>query len=270
VLTGLSAVDIADKEAPDVLPWLKSRKSRKFMGKQDELAVVAAGRALTQAQLIGSDVLHEAGLYLAVGHIPFERAEIEAIAYHSLDAKGAFCMRKFATEGIEQVNPLLTFRCLPNMPAFHVSLNFDIRGPYRVAYPGVGQFYAMLEEAVCDLREGRVRHALVGGVADQNNFLVEFFFQRSAQRAELGRHDAAGFLCIELAETARARGATPIAALHKLTLRPVSNGDASLDETLCHAASLPRMLAASAHHKSGKHSGTGLDRTNVSSTWGPV
>jgi len=87
---------------------------------------------------------------------------------------------------------------LPNMPAFHVSLNFDVQGPYHVAYPGAGQFYTALEEAFAALAAGAIDVALVGAVADQTNGLVEHHFARLTpprSAADLG--NAAAFLVVE-------------------------------------------------------------------------
>src|SRR5262249_6025354 len=155
----------------DPVPYLKVRKLRKFMGLQDDLAVVAAGRALHAAGR-GAELGERAGLYLAVGAIPFDGAEIDALhAASSID--GRFSMHRFASEGYLVPDPLLTFRCLPNMPAFHVSVNFDVQGPYFATYPGPGQLYAALDAASAALRTGTVDVALVVGVAHQRNFLVE-------------------------------------------------------------------------------------------------
>jgi 3-oxoacyl-(acyl-carrier-protein) synthase len=142
----------------EVLPFLKSRKMRKYMGKQDELAVIAAGEALRMSG-IATPMLEadeaKTGVYLCVGYIPFERADIDALTSGSI-RDGEFSMECFSTVGIEQVNPLLTFRCLPNMPIFHVSLNFGLRGPYFVTYPGIGQLYLALELAATALRSGEI------------------------------------------------------------------------------------------------------------------
>ena len=67
-------------------------------------------------------------------------------------------------EAFAALNPLLTFRCLSNMPAFHVSVNFDVQGPYFVTYPGAGQLYLALEEAVDALR-ARTRRRGAGRAA---------------------------------------------------------------------------------------------------------
>lgn len=201
-----------------VLPWLKSRKMRKFMGKQDELAVVAAGQAFRMAGLEAIDAKERIGVYLAVGYIPFERADIEPLALSSMH-DGRFSMPLFSTVGIAEVNPLLTFRCLPNMPIFHVSLNLGICGPYFVTYPGVGQFYLALERAVTALRCGDIDSALVGGVADQNNFLVDYHFRRAPGWNKRKRHDVGAVLCLERRAHAARRGARTRAELLSFDVR---------------------------------------------------
>ena len=194
-LRGTGSIVVAQDSEIDVLPWLKYRKMKKFMGKQDELAVIACGLAARNAQLSEEDLRTKTGLYLCVGFIPFERQEIETIARNSSD-NATFSMDLFSTKGFDEVNPLLTFRCLPNMPIFHVSLNLNIQGPYFITYPGAAQFYLALEQACIALEQKEIDFALVGGVADQNNFLVQHHYNRTGIRTR-ATPDAAGFLCLE-------------------------------------------------------------------------
>jgi 3-oxoacyl-(acyl-carrier-protein) synthase len=213
VVTGLGHVVVGPGDPPcDPMPYLKVKKLRKYMGVQDDLAVVAAAKALESAGLLArsaSEGLGErTGLFLAVGYIPFEGADLDPLLAASLDAGSHFSMEAFSTAGFRTVNGLLTFRCLPNMPAFHVSANFDIQGPYFVTYPGPGQFYVALEEALIALEEGSINVALVGGVAHQRNFLVESHFARVNPPVPAGRlGDAAGCLTLERNGHAAARGA---------------------------------------------------------------
>jgi 3-oxoacyl-(acyl-carrier-protein) synthase len=204
--------------AADPTRYLREKKTRKFMGLQDELAVVAAGQALEQAGL-AFPAGERTGLYVAVGYIPFERRDAAPVLEGSLDASQHFDMQRFADDGYQRAHPLLTFRCLPNMPAYHVSANFGIEGPYFVTYPGAGQAYLALEEACAALEAGVVDVALCGGVAQQRNFLVEHHFARllPALSAEWLR-DASGFLVLERAERAEARGARLLALLEHSTL----------------------------------------------------
>jgi hypothetical protein len=218
VVTGIGAV----RDGGDPTPFVRLRKLRKFMGRQDDLAVVAAGRALASASL-AAPLGERCGLFLTVGYIPFEAADMTRLLEASLEGE-RFSMARFAANAFGAINPLLTFRVLPNMPAFHVSLNFDIQGPYTVSYPGIGQFYAVLEDAWAALEARLIDVALVGGVADQRNVLVEHHFSRLEPPVGPARLANVGaFLTIERAVDARARGAAVRARLtdYDVTYAPV-------------------------------------------------
>ena len=217
VVTGTGAV----RDTCDPTPFVRQRKLRKFMGRQDDLAVAAAGRALQSAAL-AAPLGERCGLYMAVGYIPFEASDMDGLLEASLDGD-RFSMARFAANAFSAINPLLTFRVLPNMPAFHVSLNFDIQGPYAVSYPGPGQFYAVLEDAFAALESNAIDVALVGAVADQRNVLVEHHFGRIEPPVDPSRlANGAGFLVIERANDASARGAVIHARLtdYRLTYTP--------------------------------------------------
>jgi len=215
VVTGLGHVVGRDC---DSTRFLKSRKLRKFMGRQDELAVVAAAHAVEAAGLPPA-LGERCGLYLAVGFIPFERDDLDLLVNASME-NDRFSMERFSTTAFRALNPLLTFRCLPNMPAFHVSLNLDIQGPYWVGYPGVGQFYVALEEASAALACGAIDVALVGGVADQDNFLVQHHFSRIDHPLDADAlTSAAGFIVLERQPDAARRGAALKARMVGVDLR---------------------------------------------------
>ncbi|MBI4345398.1 MAG: hypothetical protein HY553_00980 [Elusimicrobia bacterium] len=230
----------------DPTPFLKSRKTRKFMGLQDELAVVAAGRALESAGLGGRPLGPDVGLYLAVGYIPFEAEDIDGILGNST-VDGRFSLKRFTSDGYQSANPLLTFRCLSNMPAFHISVNFDLQGPYFTTYPGPGQFYVALELAQLALESGLAEAAVVGAVAHQRNFLVEHHHARLLPPvAASSLADGAACLVLEPAERALARGARPKARLAevKVDYRPFDPFRESrpASETSLGAAELPVAL----------------------------
>ena len=163
------------------------------------------------------------------------------------------------------------------MPAFHVSLNFELRGPYFITYPGVAQAYEALRQAVDDLSDGLIEHALVGGVADQHNFLVDFFFERDARRRSLPREDGASFFCLERASTAEKRGAPVLARLlqHHAGL---AQGQDTPAPCAPHAAALGAWLAQSLRAKTeaggvgaratvAEHRARSLDGFDVCSRW---
>ncbi len=215
--TGIAGI-VLDGAANDAnpTPYLREKKSRKYMGLQDELAVVCAGRALAEARLEPS--AERTGLYVAVGYIPFRERDIDPVLEGSL-VDGELSSKRFAAEGYLRAHPLLAFRCLPNMPAYHVAANFGIEGPYTVSYPTAGQLYLALEQAVMALDDGRVDAAIVVGVADQRNFLVAHHFNRVEPPVPSERiADAGAAVVLEREEGARARGVAPRALLRELSI----------------------------------------------------
>jgi len=261
-VTGLGAVT----GYCDPVPFLRVRKQRKFMGVQDDLAVVAAGRAIESAGLPRA-LGQRAGLYMAVGYIPFERIDMDELLKGSVDERGAFSMARFSTVGYESVNPLLTFRCLSNMPAYHVSANFDVQGPYVVTYPGAGQFYLALEEACAALKAGTIDVALVAGVAHQKNFLVQHHFARldpPADRIE----DAAACLVLERAPDRPARAHLRELAIAYEPHNPFEETTAPR-ETGADPAMGPASLAVALCGAKGtlRHELVARDGIRASSTW---
>jgi hypothetical protein len=197
-LNGISLPLDTGNLAHDTQPieFLKVSKTLKFMSKQDRLALAAAGNAIKMASLSPQILQENTGIFMAVGYIPFKLDDMEWAVTHSQE-NGQFSMKVFSTQGYEHVNPLITFACLPNMPAHHISTNFSIQNHYFITYPGPLEFYLALQEAVDILNEGRLSACLVGGVADQSNFLVQNHFNKNERFAGVGLADAAAFLVLE-------------------------------------------------------------------------
>jgi hypothetical protein len=96
-----------------------------------------------------------------------------------------------------------------------------MRGPYFVTYPDAGEFYLALESAAAALESGEVEVALLGAVADQNNFLVAYHFCRMQGARELTDWegvDASAFLCLERRDGAERRAAEVRAELLSLSV----------------------------------------------------
>ncbi len=183
----------------DVTPYVRDRKSIKLMAKQDGLALTAAAEAVRASGLTPEELRSETGIYLTVGTLPFEETHLRILGDNSV-ADGRFDMRRFSTEGYSSMSPMLTFKCLPNMPLFHISYNLGIQGPYFITYPGPSQFFTAFEQALTDLEQGRCRFALVGAVADQENFLVRNHTRRVGLRSDASLRDAASVMILTLEE----------------------------------------------------------------------
>ncbi len=219
-VTGLGHVILdANESRCDPQLYLRHPKLRKFMGAQDDLAVVAAGLSAEQARLneLPRDRI---GLYWTTGYVPFERDDLESLATAATDTETqALSMKALSTVGYHAINGLLTFRCLPNMPVFHISMNLNIQGPYYVSYPGPGQWYVALERACHALRSGDIDAAVVGGVADQQNALVQHHFSRLQHGIDGTRlRNSAGCLILERSSHAISRDCSPCAVLEDLSI----------------------------------------------------
>ncbi len=182
-VTGMASVVLEGDAACDPSPYLREKKAKKYLGLQDALAVVAAGRALEAAGLAGSRAVaalpgERTGLYVGVGYIPFLERDVSPVLEGSLDEDGRFSLPRFAADGYTRAHPLLAFRCLPNMPAYHVASSFGIEGPYSVLYPSAGELYLALDEARSAIERAEIDVAIVVGVAHQRNFLVEHHMMR--------------------------------------------------------------------------------------------
>ncbi len=225
--------------------FLQVRKTIKFMSRQDRLAVAAAGKTLEAAGLAAGDGCAGVGLFLCVGYIPFERDEAESLCALS-QADGRFSMEVFTTQAYASINPIRAFTCLPNMPAHHLAVNLGISGEYFLTYPGTPQLYLALQEACHRLREGNVQLALVGGVADQANFLVAHHHEKLRPNATVRLADAAGFVLLELESAAR-RAGRPVLCRLEVTEGGVErerNDVAARLEVEFGAADLPLRVAA--------------------------
>ena len=161
----------------DLTKILKDRKAMKFFSKQDGLTLAACHQAWSQANINDPDYADRTGIYLCVGILPFEDKPLEKIAMLS-QSDGKLDMHKSSTDSFNAMNPLLTFKCLPNMPLFHVSSHFGITGRYFMTYPGIPEWFSALNRAIEDLQQGLVDYAIVGSAADQNNYLVSHHLRR--------------------------------------------------------------------------------------------
>lgn len=161
----------------DITSILKFPKNLKFMSKQDIMAVKCCHEVFAKYPLPHDVLEHRTGIYFCMGVLPFDQNDLVTLANHSTD-NNTFSISAFATSAMKAINPLMTFKCLPNMPVFHISLNFGIKNEYMVSYPGIFQTLQVLEQAIADLKNGKIDYALVGAVTDQQNPLVREYLKK--------------------------------------------------------------------------------------------
>jgi hypothetical protein len=133
------------------------------------------------------------------------------------------------------------------------------------------QFYQALSEAVQRLQNGDLKRAIVGGVSDQCNFLVENHFQKFHTGDEIRAADVAAFMILE--RMTPALKASRLARIKLMSLdTQYTKGDLGPDRRLpkfrLGPAELPMLLNAFAHNQKGLFSHCCRSETHTfKSTW---
>jgi 3-oxoacyl-[acyl-carrier-protein] synthase II len=134
------------------------RKGLKLMCRESQMGVAAAQLAIGDASLtVGRFDPDRAGCVFGTDYmltLPEDFGEaIEACR----DADGVFDYSRWGTEGMGKVMPLWLLKYLPNMPASHVAIYNDLRGPSNSI---------TLREAAANLAVGEAFHTIARGSAD--------------------------------------------------------------------------------------------------------
>ncbi|HEV3339218.1 MAG TPA: beta-ketoacyl-[acyl-carrier-protein] synthase family protein [Pirellulales bacterium] len=118
--------EVLDFDAKD---FVKPRKSLKVMSRDIQLGVVAATLA-TQEAGITAESVHPERMGIAFG-ADMMHCEPEDIsnAFRRSIADGRFDFRLWGKAAMEEIYPLWMLKYLPNMPACHIAIAHDARGP---------------------------------------------------------------------------------------------------------------------------------------------
>jgi 3-oxoacyl-[acyl-carrier-protein] synthase II len=197
----------------DPTKWINFKEARR-MGRATQMAVVAACEALIDAgfeTVLPEDVQEEAGVYIGTAYGPFDKADEE--------------MQAFAKKGWRGVSPFALSSALTSMPAFHVSLMAQAKGPIGTPINACAAGTQAVVEASEYIRRGHAQMMICGGVEGSiHRYGIAGF---SAMRALSTRNDeperasrpfdknrdgfilseGAGLVVLESLEHALARGA---------------------------------------------------------------
>ena len=107
------------------------RKGLKIMCRESQMGVAAAQRALTDAGLHDTAGLdpERVGVLFGSDYMLTLPDDFAAGIMKCIDEEGNFDFTRWASEGMQQLTPLWLLKYLPNMPASHVAIYNDLRGP---------------------------------------------------------------------------------------------------------------------------------------------
>jgi 3-oxoacyl-[acyl-carrier-protein] synthase II len=232
-------------EVPDFDPkrYVRQRKSLKVMSRDIQLAFAAADLACADANLRESRLDPERlGVILGADIISCELDELLG-AYRKCIVDGQFEFRRWGPAFKAELFPLWMLKYLPNMPACHVGIGEDARGPNNTITLADVSTLSALCEAARVLERGQADAIIAGGVGMRNH---PVWWARGqlvaqsrwggdpaaasrpfdAQRDGLVNGEGAGTFILETRRRAELRGARVLARIlgYASAFEPLRNG----------------------------------------------
>ncbi len=148
----------------DPKQYVRPRKSLKVMSRDIQLAFAAADLACADAGLREKPVDPERlGVVFGAGVIPCELDELIGPC-RTCTVDGKVDLGRWGQTAASELFPLWMLKYLPNMPACHIGIGQDARGPNNSITLGDVSSLSALAEAVRILERGQADALIVGGV----------------------------------------------------------------------------------------------------------
>lgn len=204
------------------------KKGLRVMCREIQMGVAAAARALAHGQLGAEDRdVDRTGIVYGSDYIMTVPSEFVS-SMRQCEEDGQFVYDRWGTAGIPKVDPLWLLKFLPNMPASHIAIYNDLRGPNNSITMREASANQAVAEAAMTIQRGHADVMLAGATGTRVHplrsihvALQEPLAGSSGPRepAELSRpfdegHDGqvlgegAAAILLETRDHATARGAT--------------------------------------------------------------
>jgi 3-oxoacyl-[acyl-carrier-protein] synthase II len=160
-------LDVPSKLAAEVrdfdpLNYIRHKKMLKVMSRDIQLGVSAASLAMVDAELDrGTMDPERLGVEFGSGHISITPAELSEAAAVCSD-EDHFEFTRWGEDSMGQIAPLWLLKHLPNMPACHVAIEHDARGPNNTITCRDASALLALDEAVRVIQRGSADAMIVG------------------------------------------------------------------------------------------------------------
>ena len=202
------------------------RKGLKVMCREIQMGVAVAQLAMADAGLEpGAYDVDRTGVVYGSDYILTLPEEFTEAVRGSVDEKGEFDFDRWAEYGLPKVTPLWLLKYLPNMPASHIAIYNDMRGPNNSITLREASANLAVAEAYTTIARGSADAIIAGATGTRVHSLRSLHvvmqetiahgtedptklsrpFDRNRTGLVLG--EGAGALMLEELETAKARGA---------------------------------------------------------------
>ncbi|MGD9648500.1 MAG: beta-ketoacyl synthase, partial [Pirellulales bacterium] len=230
------------------------RKALKMMCRECQMGVAAAMRAIHHGGLkAGTFDPERVGVCYGADYMLSEPAEFADGMDLCGDEERKFHFEKWGAAGLGKMNPLWLLKYLPNMPACHIAIFNDLRGPNNSLTQREASSNLAIGEAARTIQRGSADVMLAGATGTRVHLMKSLQAlvqeetaepgvepQRASRPFDLNRTgmvigEGAGCLVLEELGHAQARGATILAE--------VLGGGASFVADRNHIANRPKALA---------------------------
>jgi len=158
------AAEVRDFEPKE---YVRPRKSLKVMARDSQFAVAASDLAMTDAGLAAGQLDPERfGVVLGADRLRNALTE-SAPTYFACAPHGTFEFERWTTDGFGAMYPLGFLRVLPNMPACHISILHDARGPNNTLHQGELSSFLAVAEAQRLIERGGADVVIAGGASSR-------------------------------------------------------------------------------------------------------
>ena len=139
------------------------KKNLKVMCREMQIGIAAAQLALTDCKLpLGSVNLDRVGCVYGSDYMLTLPQEFTSGIRNCLDERGKFDFRNWAEKGLPAVEPLWLLKYLPNLPASHIAIFNDLRGPNNSLTMREASSNLAVAEAYCTIVRGHADAMLAG------------------------------------------------------------------------------------------------------------
>ena len=145
------------------------KKNQKVMCREIEMGVAACQMALNHCGLADPAARNpeRTGIVYGSDYILTRPEEFADGVAACFDSDKKFQISRWPTEGRVKVNPLWLLKYLPNMPASHVAIYNDLRGPSNSVTIREASSSASITEAVATIRRGIADVMLAGATGSK-------------------------------------------------------------------------------------------------------
>ncbi|MBX3442878.1 MAG: beta-ketoacyl-[acyl-carrier-protein] synthase family protein [Planctomyces sp.] len=161
--SGLPTKIAAEVRDFNPLDHVYQKKFLKVMSRDIQLGVSAASLAMQDAGIRPGDVdPNRLGVEFGAGHISFTPEELADAARDYADPSSREGYTRWGERNLNKIAPLWLLRQLPNMPACHVAIEHDARGPNNTITSADASALLAIQEAMRIINRGQADVMIVG------------------------------------------------------------------------------------------------------------